>query len=175
MATGYSVPTSDRDISSADVSASSGSFTAVQGPTKKAKPMPAEGASDGGSCTLPRTGNIVPALAATSCSMASVRLHGQTQSSSESSVSGTNSSASRQRRANLAAARRALAEARLEEVEANNDLVAGSTAGSVGRRIDDVLSDLDDDASYLPAQTENAHEYPISPTRIYADPSINLL
>ena len=148
--------------------------------------MPAEEASDGGSCTLPRTGNIVPALAATFCSIASVRLHGQTQSSSESSVSGTNSSASRQRRANLAAARRALAEALLEEVEANNDLAAGSTAGSVGRRMDDVRSDLDDDASHLLAQTEDTHEYPTSPTllsertvRVYgrssdADPSIDL-
>ena len=166
MATGYSVPPSERDVSSADVSASSGSCTAVQGPKKKAKPMPADGAGDGGSCTLPRTGNIVPALAATFCSKASVKLHGQTQSSSESSVSGTTSIASRQRRAATAAARRALAEARLEEIEANNDLAAGSTAGSVGRRMDDVRSDPDDDASHLMVSTEETREHPTSPIQL---------
>ena len=164
MATGYSVPTSERDISSADVSASSGSFTAVEGPMKKAKPMPAEGAGDGGSCTLPRKGNNFPALAATTCSVATVKIHGQTQSSSESSVSGTNSSTSRQRRARLAAARIAaarvvLAEARLAEIEANEDLVDDASADSIGRRNDDVLSDLDNDAS-------NAYVQPVSPTNL---------
>ena len=128
--------------------------------------MPADGAGDGGSCTLPRTGNIVPALAATFCSKASVKLHGQTQSSSESSVSGTTSIASRQRRAATAAARRALAEARLEEIEANNDLAAGSTAGSVGRRMDDVRSDPDDDASHLMVSTEETREHPTSPIQL---------
>ena len=171
MATGYSVPTSERDISSADVSASSGSFTAVEGPMKKAKPMPAEGAGDGGSCTLPRKGNNFPALAATTCSVATVKIHGQTQSSSDSSVSETISSSSRQRRAKLAAARIAaarvaLAEARLAEIEADADLVGDASADSIGRRNDDVLSDLDNDASYLQAQAENAYVQPVSPTNL---------
>ena len=133
--------------------------------------MPAEGAGDGGSCTLPRKGNNFPALAATTCSVATVKIHGQTQSSSESSVSGTNSSTSRQRRARLAAARIAaarvaLAEARLAEIEANEDLVDDASADSIGRRNDDVLSDLDNDASYLQAQAENAYGQPISPTNL---------
>jgi len=139
MATGYSVPTSERDISSADVSASSGSFTAVQGPMKKAKPMPTTVVGDGGSCTVFRGSNNFPALAAITSSVPTVNMHGQMQSSSESSVSGTISSSSRLRRAKLAtakiaAARVVLAEARLAEIQADADLGDDASSDSNARR-----------------------------------------
>ncbi len=171
MATGYSVPTSERDTSSADVSASSGSCTAVQGPMKKVKPMLAEGAGDGGSCTLPRErkNNNFPALAATTSSAATVKIHGQTQSSSDSSVSETISSSSRQRRAKLAAARIAaarvaLAEARLAEIEADADLFDDASMDSISRRNADVLCDPGDDEPHLQVQAENAYGQQVSPT-----------
>ena len=63
------------------------------------------------------------------------------QTSSSSSVS-TTSAASRQRRADIARAKRELAEARLEELQADLELAAGSQAGSVGRRLEDVQSEV---------------------------------
>ena len=124
---------------------------------KKVKPMPAEGAGDGGSCTLPRERNNFPALAATTSLAATVKIHGQTQSSSDSSVSETISSSSRQRRAKLAtakiaAARVALAEARLAETEAEADLVDDASMDSISRRNADVLSDPGDDEPHLQVQ-----------------------
>ncbi len=169
MATGYSVPTSEIDISSADVSASSGSVTAVEGPTKKVKPTPAEWAGDCGSCTLPRERNNFPALAATTSSAAAVNIHGQTQSSSESAISGTTSSSLRQRRAKLAtakiaAARVALAEARLAEIQAEAEIGDEESSDSVGRRNADVLSDFDNDEPNSQGQVENANGQQVSPT-----------
>ena len=74
---------------------------------------------------------------------ANVELHtaAQTIAGSGSSISVT-SSASRQRRADIARAKRELAEARLEELQADLELAAGSQAGSVGRRMDDVRSEV---------------------------------
>ena len=72
----------------------------------------------------------------------------QNVTSSSSSISVT-SSASRQRRVDLARAKRELvearavaAEARLEEIQADLEFAAGSQAGSVGRRLDDVQSEV---------------------------------
>ena len=169
MATGYSVPTSERDISSADVSASSGSFTAVQGPMKKAKPMPTTVVGNGGSCTVFRGSNNFPALAAVTSSVPTVNMHGQMQSSSESSVSGTISSSSKLRRAKLAtakiaAARVVLAEARLAEIQADADLGDDASSDSNARRNADVLSDLDNDEPNEQVQVEQAFGPQVSPT-----------
>ncbi len=170
MATGYSVPASEIDISSADASVSSGPVSVVEGPTKKVKPTPADWAGDGGSCTLPRERYNFPALAATTSSAAAVNIHGQTQSSSESSISGTTSSSLRQRRAKLAtakiaAARVVLAEARLAEIQAEADIGDEASSDSIGRRNADVLSDLDNDEPYLQVQVENANGQQVSPLK----------
>ena len=56
--------------------------------------------------------------------------------SSGSEILSVASSAERQRRADLAKAKRELAEARVEEAQAQLDLVAGSQTGSIGRLTD---------------------------------------
>ena len=168
MATGYSVPTSELDGSSnMNLSNSSGSVNAHEAPAKKAKPTSAEVQGVGGSCILPSVGRALPALPATVCSLASVRLHGQTSSSSDSSVSGVTSRASRQRQA-MAAANRALADARVRAAEALVEEIAAkdaeSIAGSAGRRLEDVRSDQGEDVSHQPLPTDGTDEYPPTPT-----------
>ena len=83
---------------------------------------------------------MVPALVAT---LRNVELHTATHTivSSSSSISVT-SSAERARRYETARVSLALAEARMEMDRAANEMAAGSQAGSVGRRLDDVQSDV---------------------------------
>ncbi len=81
-----------------------------------------------------------PALVATE---RNVQLHTATHTivSSSSSISVT-SSVERARRYETARAAVALAEARMEPIHATNEMAAGSQAGSVGRRLDDVQSEV---------------------------------
>ena len=136
---------------------------------KKAKPMPTTVVGDGESCTVSRGSNNFPALAAITSSVPNVNMHGQMQSSSESSVSGTISSSSRLRRAKLAtakiaAARVALAEARLAEVQADADLGDDASSDSNARRYTDVLSDHDNDEPNEQVQVNEACGPQVSPT-----------
>ena len=145
--TGYSAPNSELDISSvANLSNSTESTTTVvPAPTKKARndtipeaaAMPTQVGSPAGGVDTTRAS---PALVATSIHVAHPNVY-LNHTSSSSSVSVT-SAASRQRRLDLARVRRELAEARLEEVEAELDFAAGSQAGSAGRRLDDVHSEV---------------------------------
>ena len=144
--TGYSAPTSELDISSVvNLSNSTGSTTVVPAPTKRSRndttpdtaAIPTQvGSPVGGVYTTHAT----PAMVATSIHVDQPNIY-LNQTSSSSSVSVT-SAASRQRRADLARAKRELAEARLEELEADLELAAGSQAGSVGRRLEDVQSEV---------------------------------
>ena len=99
------------------------------------------------------TTHATPAMVATSVNVDQPNTY-LNITSSGSSISVT-STASRQRRADLARAKRELAEARLEELEADLELAAGSQAGSVGRRLDDVQSEVG----------STRHEEPLDPTR----------
>ena len=148
MATEFSAPPSEHDVSILNVSGSSGSTVATP-PTQKHQFTPAE-------LALVNATPAVPALVATS---QNVQLHNaiQIQVSSGSKVSVT-SSTERQRRVDLARAKRELAEARASEAEATAsaerevadarvseaqaepDSAAGSPAGSVGR-LNDVQSE----------------------------------
>ena len=135
---------------------------------KKAKPMPTTVVGDGVSCTVSRGSNYFPALAAITSSVPNVNMHGQMQSSSESSVSGTISSSSRLRRARLAtakiaAARVALAEARLAEAHADADLGDDASSDSNARRYTDVLSDHDNDEPNEQVQVDECGPQ-VSPT-----------
>ena len=151
--TGYSAPPSELDVSVVNISSSSGSTAVRPAPTKKLRPTTAEtGAtpSKGGSPVASvGTTTAVPALVAT-LRTSNVELHtaAQTVTSSSSSISVT-SSASRLRRLDLARAEHELAEARaiaaearLKVLRADLEFAAGSQAGSVGRRMDDVQSEV---------------------------------
>jgi hypothetical protein len=140
-ATGYSAPPSELDVSIVNVSSSSGSTAIAPGPSKRSRPTTETGTA----AILPQGGspvpNVVPspAMVATTIVDQLPTYHNLTSSGSSISVT---SSASRQRRVNVARARRELAEARLEEIEADNEFASGSQAGSVGRRMDDVQSEV---------------------------------
>ncbi len=142
--TGCSAPPSEHDVSILNVSGSSGSTVLLPAPTKKHRFTPAE-------LALVNATPAVPALVATS---QNVQLHNAThiQVSSGSEVSVT-SSTERQRRVDLARAKRELAEARASEIlseatarakrvlaearvveaQAELEFAAGSQTGSVGR------------------------------------------
>ncbi len=115
--TGYSAPASELDATPLYSSGSS-SATAKAAPCKKLHATPA-----------------APALVVT---FASLDLHNASQTvvSSGSEVHSVTSSTERLRRAQLAKAKRELAEARIEEAQTQLDLVAGSQTGSVGRLAD---------------------------------------
>ena len=158
--TGFSAPPSLPDGSVLNISSSSGSTVLLPAPTKKHKFAPAQDARANAT-------HAVPALVATS---QNVRLHNASQiqvsSGSEISVA---SSVGRQRRYDLARAKRELAEirvqeadelarverelaqrrtraqrelaeARVTEAQSRLELSAGSRSGSVGR-LDDVRSE----------------------------------
>ena len=145
--TGYSAPNSELDMSSvANLSNSTESTTTVvPAPTTKARndtipeavAMPTQVGSPAGGVDTTRAS---PALVATSIHVAHPNVY-LNHTSSSSSVSVT-SAASRQRRLDLARIRRELAEARLEEIEAELEFAAGSQAGSVSRRLEDVQSEV---------------------------------
>ena len=145
--TGYSAPNSELDISSVvNLSNSTESTTTVvPAPTKRARndtnpetaAMPTQVGSPVGGVYTTRAS---PAMVATSIHVAHPNVY-LNQTSSSSAVSAT-SAASRQRRADIARAKRELAEARLEELEADLELAAGSQAGSAGRRLEDVQSEV---------------------------------
>ena len=156
--TGYSAPPSELDVSIVNISSSSGSTAIVPAPTKRSRPtttantvaIPPQGGSP---VAYVGTTYATPALVATSVNVDQPNTyHNITSSGSSISVTST---ASRQRRADLARAKRELAEARLEELEADLELAAGSQAGSVGRRLDDVQSEVG----------STRHEEPLDPTR----------
>ena len=120
-----------------DISSSSAQ-SAVLLPTATKKLRSATGSTVAISAKAGST--VGPALVAT---VRNVELHTATHTimSSSSSISVT-SSASRARRVETARAAVALAEARMELIHANNEFAAGSQAGSVGRRLDDVQSEV---------------------------------
>ncbi len=136
---------------------------------KRAKPMPTTVVGDGGSCPVFRGNYNLPALAAVTSAVPTMNIHGQRQSSSESSISGTISSSTKLRRAKLAtakiaAARVALAAARLAEVEAAAELGDDASSDSNARRNADVLSDFDHDEPNQQVQVSQAFGQPVSPT-----------
>ena len=134
-----------------NISSSSGYTAVVPAPTKRPRPtttantvaIPPQGGSP---VAYVGTTYATPALVATSSNVDHPNTY-HNITSSGSSISVT-SSASRQRRADPARAKRELAEARavaaearLEEIEADLELAAGLEADSVGRRMEDVQSE----------------------------------
>ena len=142
--TGFSVPTSEQSVSSNDTIVSSGVLSSIvlPAPTKKLRSATAHP----GALTSQDGAPAVPAIAITTPIVDLTTVSQQVIHSSSSSVSAS-SAASRQLRGETARAKLKLAkalalvaEAEYEVKRADEDIAAGSQAGTVGR-LDDVLSE----------------------------------
>jgi hypothetical protein len=166
--TGFSAPPSEHDVSILNISSSSGSTVLLPAPTKKHRFTPAERAASSPQGELQRVNAhpAVPALVATS---QNVQLHNATQihvsSGSEISVA---SSMERQRRFDLARAKRELAELRVREA---NEL-ARAERELAEARVADAQSRLDQPArsgvsTTLRAKVELLREHAVQPTWVH--------